>query len=196
MATIGLRDLYAALINTDEKGVDTYKSPFRLAKAIKADINVKVAEAVLYADDGVDEAEKEFSSFEIKLNVNKLSQEARQKLLGIKRDEKGVLISKATDSPVYVAIGARARVPGGEYFYIWYYRVKFAIPSESYETKGDNISFKTPEITGIGMKRHDDAWKADYVAAEDDDIAKTWFTKVYEQDGGLTLEEPEGEKEE
>ena len=55
MATIGLRDLYRALITTDESGVETYGKPVRMAKAISAELSVEVSEAILYADDSTDE---------------------------------------------------------------------------------------------------------------------------------------------
>ena len=46
MATIGLRDLYRALITTDENGKETYGKPVRMAKAISAELSVEVSEAI------------------------------------------------------------------------------------------------------------------------------------------------------
>lgn len=67
------------------------------------------------------------------------------------------------------------------YKYIWLYKVKFAIPSESYQTKGDSIEFTTPEITGQFIKRPDGLWKAEHVALPTETAAQGWFTKVREQ---------------
>ena len=178
--TVSLKDLFVAKVSTDAEGVDTYAAPERLAKAIKADINVKVAEATLYADDGADAVEKEFVSLEMKLNTNDLSPQMRSKVLGQKIDADGVVYGGANDDAPYFAVGFRARKRGKTYIHLWYYRVKFGVPSESYETKGENISFKTPEIIGTGMKRHDGSWKADYTATEDDPIAAAWFDTVRE----------------
>ena len=58
MATIGLDRLYYAKITEDALGEETYGVPKQLAKAIKADLSVELAEAVLYADDGAAEVVK------------------------------------------------------------------------------------------------------------------------------------------
>ncbi len=53
MATIGLDKLYYAKITEDENGNETYASPVQMAKAMTADLSVELAEATLYADDGL-----------------------------------------------------------------------------------------------------------------------------------------------
>ena len=53
MATIGLDKLYYAPITEDENGEETYGTPVQLAKAMSADLTVEIAEATLYADDGM-----------------------------------------------------------------------------------------------------------------------------------------------
>jgi phi13 family phage major tail protein len=181
MATIGLRDLYRAPITTAEGGAETYGTPVRMAKAISAELSVEVAEAILYADDGVDEIVREFVSGELKLNVNDLSPADLAAILGQTQDDDGVVFAGENDEPPYFAIGFRAKKTGGQYKYIWLYKVKFAIPSEKYATKGDKLEFSTPEITGQFIKRPDGLWKADAVAAPDDPVAETWFTAVREK---------------
>ena len=181
MATVGLRDLYQAAITEDENGIATYGIPKRLAKAISADLSVTVAEAILYADDAVDETEKEFVSGELKLNVNDISQEDAAELLGQTLDDDGVVYAGGDDIAPYKAIGFRAKKPGGKFRYLWLYKVKFAVPNESYATKGDGIEFKTPEIVGTFIKRADGLWKADHVAEPTEDIAQNWFEEVREK---------------
>lgn len=181
MATIGLRDLYVDVLTSDEEGTAVYENaPTRLAKAITADLSVNVTNASLYADDGVDETASEFVDGELKLGTNDLSSEASAKILGAKPDSKGVLISKTDDKPVYVAVGFRSKKPNGEFKYVWLYKVKFNIPSESYKTKGESIEFTTPEITGKIIARTDGAWKADWTGKEDAEPGSTWFDEVYE----------------
>ena len=62
MATIGLDKLFYAKITEGENGEETYAEPKQLAKAMTADLSVELAEATLYADDGVAEVVKEFKS--------------------------------------------------------------------------------------------------------------------------------------
>ena len=172
MATIGLRDLYRAPITIGDDGAEEYGTPVKMAKAISAELSVEVAEAILYADDGADEVVKEFVSGELTLNVNDLLPADLAALLGQKQDDDKVVYGADTDF--------RAKKAGGTYKYIWLYKVKFAIPSENYTTKGDSIEFTTPEIVGQFIKRSDGLWKAEHVALPTESVAAAWFTTVRE----------------
>lgn len=185
MATIGLRDLYYAPITEEVEGQEKYGTPVRLAKAISAELSVEVAESILYADDGADEVVREFVSGELTLGVNDLPPAALVALLGQKQDSDKVVYASDEDIAPYVAIGFRARKSSGDYKYIWLYKVKFAVPSESYATKGDSIEFATPEIVGTIMKRPDGKWKAEHVAKPTESAAQSWFTKVREENTGM-----------
>ena len=70
-----------------------------------------------------------------------------------------------------------------------FYRVKFAVPSTNTQTKGDSITFQTPQVEGVIMRRNKvDAqgkhpWKAE--ATEGDPgvtpaVLAAWFSSVYE----------------
>ena len=177
MATIGLRDLYRAPITIGDDGAEEYGTPVKMAKAISAELSVEVAEAILYA---ADEVVKEFVSGELTLNVNDLLPADLAALLGQKQDDDKVVYGADTDEPPYFAIGFRAKKAGGTYKYIWLYKVKFAIPSENYTTKGDSIEFTTPEIVGQFIKRSDGLWKAEHVALPTESVAAAWFTTVRE----------------
>jgi phi13 family phage major tail protein len=180
MASIGLRDLCRAPVTSAEDGTETYGTPVRMAKAISAEMSVEVAEATLYADDGVDETVKEFVSGELSLNVNDLMPADIAAILGQTQDENNVVIASDSDEPPYMAIGFRARKANGQYKYIWFYKVKFAIPDETYNTKGDSVEFATPTVVGTFIKRPDGKWKAEHVAEPTQETAAGWFAKVYE----------------
>ena len=180
MATIGLRDLYRAPITVEESGEEKYGTPVRMAKAISAEMSVEVAEAILYADDGADEVVKEFVSGELTLNVNDLMPADLAAILGQTQDDDQVVYAGENDDPPYMAIGFRAKKANGMYKYIWLYKVKFAIPSENYQTKGESIEFPTPEITGQFIKRPDGLWKAEHVALPSESAAQSWFKAVRE----------------
>lgn len=188
MATIGLDRLYYSKI-TETDGIETYETPKQLAKAIKADLSVELAEAVLYADDGAAEVVKEFKSGKLSLGIDDIGATAAEDLTGAKLDDNKVLISSSEDGGSPVAIGFRAKKANGKYRYFWLYRVKFGIPETNLQTKGDSITFQTPTIEGTVMRRNkldgqgNHPWKAE--ASEDDAgvVASTitsWFTEVYE----------------
>jgi phi13 family phage major tail protein len=189
MATVGLDKLYYARITEDGSGNETYGTPKVLARAMQADLSVELAEATLYADDAAVEVVKAFKQGKITLGVDDLAAGAAEDLTGARIDENGVLVSTAEDNSVPVAIGFRARKASGKYRYFWLYRVVFAVPSASLQTKGDSITFSTPSIEGTVLRRNrpdahgDHQWKAEVTEGEtgvSEAAVSSWYGAVYE----------------
>lgn len=190
MATIGLDKLYYATITENpETGEETYAAPKQLAKAISAELSVEVAEAILYADDGASEIVKEFKSGTLTLGIDDLGNETAAALTGATVDSNGVLISASEDGGSPVAIGFRAARSSGKYQYFWLYRVKFALPTATLNTKGDSITFSTPSIEGTILRRNkpDSAgkhpWKAEATEGASGvkpEVITGWYKQVYE----------------
>jgi phi13 family phage major tail protein len=189
MATIGLDKLYYAKITEGTNGEETYGTPVQLAKAIKADLSVELAEATLYADDGPAEIVKEFKSGKLSLGIDDIGTTAAEDLTGAKIDDNHVVISGSEDGGSPVAVGFRAKKANGKYRYFWLYRVVFGIPAANLATKGDSITFSTPTIEGTVLRRSKvdgngkHPWKAE--ANEDDtslptSVITSWYTQVYE----------------
>jgi phi13 family phage major tail protein len=181
--------LYYAKITEDAQGNETYGLPKILAKAIKADLSIELAEASLFADDALAHAIKLFKSGKLTLGVEDIGLDAACDLTGAAVDDNGVLIAAGEDDGCLVAVGFRALKPDNRYRHFWLYRVKFAVPSTNAQTKGDSIQFQTPTVEGTIMRRNKlDAqgkhpWKAE--ATEGDPgvtpvVLAAWFTKVYE----------------
>ena len=179
MATIGLDKLYYAKITEDLSGNETYGTPIPLAKAMKADLSVELAEATLYADDGPAEIVKEFKSGTLSLGIDDIGVTAAEDLTGATLEDGG--------SPV--AVGFRAKKSNGKYRYFWLYRVVFGIPATNLATKGDSITFSTPTIEGTVVRRNKldgngkHPWKSE--VNEDDasvpaSVITGWYTQVYE----------------
>ena len=198
MATIGLDKLYYSKITEAVDGTETYAVPVQLAKAIKADLSIELAEAILYADDGASDVVKEFKSGKLALGIDDIGATASGDLTGAQIDDNGVLISTSEDGGSPVAIGFRAKKANGKYRYFWLYKVKFGIPATNLQTKGDSISFQTPTIEGTVMRRNkldgqgNHPWKAE--ASEDDTgvlpaTITGWYTEVYEPVFAATPEE-------
>ena len=178
--TLGLRDLSYAIC-TKADGVETYGTPKRMAEAMTADLSVKTADGSLYADDTLSESVSEFASGTLKLGVKDLTPEVLAEVLGQMVDQNKVVWAGKDDEPPYVAIGFRAKKTSGRFRYVWLLKVKFKVPSEKYETKGESIKFNTPDIEAdFTARKSDGRWKADFVGTEDSDAAKTWFTEVPE----------------
>ncbi len=151
MATIGLKDMVYSKITMDESGNESYGEVKKLAKAIKASLSVDIAEAVLYADDSAAESSMEFAGGTLSLEGDDLAPSVLADLTGATKSGDEV-ISYGEDTGGYCAVGFRARKSDGTYRCIWLLKVKFGAPSEEYETKKDNIEFKTPTIEGTIMQ--------------------------------------------
>ncbi len=189
MATIGMDKLFYAKITEDADGNEVYGKPVPLAKAIKADLSIELAEAVLHADDATAYILKDFKSGKLALGIDDIGVAAAQDLTGAVCDDNGVLVSVTERDGNLVAVGFRARKPDGKYRMFWLFRVKFGIPSTSLETKGDSISFKTPQIDGTVMRRNrpdaqgNHPWKAEATEGAPGvkpTVIADWFNAVYE----------------
>jgi phi13 family phage major tail protein len=190
MATIGMDSLFYAKITEDETtGDETYSTPVVLAKAIKADLSIELAEAILYADDGAAYVIKDFKSGKLSLGVADIGTTVAQDLTGANVDDNGVLVSSGENEGAVVAVGFRALKPDNRYRYFWLYRVKFAVPSTNLQTKGENITFQTPTIEGTVMRRNKadglgkHPWKSEVTSGATGvpaDIISDWFATVYE----------------
>jgi len=181
--------LYYAKITESVNGEETYSTPTVLAKAIKCDLSIELAEAFLYADDAIAEAVKDFKSGKLTLGVDDIGVTVAADLTGATCDENGVLISASENIGQPVAVGFRAQKPNGTYRYFWLYRVKFGFPAANLQTKGDSITFQTPVLEGTVMRRNKldgldrHPWKAEVtegVTGVSASVISGWFTQVYE----------------
>ena len=193
MANIGLDRLYYAPITESATGDETYGTPVMLAKVISADLSVELAEATLWADDGPSIVIKEFKNGKLSLGVDDIGRAAAEALTGAVTDSNGVLVSSSEDSGKSVAIGFRAMKANGRYRYFWLYRVKFGVPGDSLATKGDSITFQTPKIEGVVLRRNKldgngrHPWKCEVTEGEtgvDSAVIDGWYTAVYEPEFG------------
>ena len=189
MAQIGLKNLFYAPITEDAYGNETYGVPVRLAKAITADVTINSDDATLYADDGADVVIRDFVNGTISLNINELGNSVAAALTGSSVDANGVLVSASEDVHPPVAIGFQSRSAKGGDRYFWFYRVVFAIPNESLQTKGETVNFATPTIEGTISRRqkldnqNKHPWKAevkDGDAGVSSSTIADWFDAVYE----------------
>jgi phi13 family phage major tail protein len=180
--------LFYAKITEGPNGDETYAVPKILAKAIKADLSIELAEAQLYADDALAHAIKAFKGGKMSLGVEDIGVAVACDLTGASVDSNGVLIAAGEDDGCLVAVGFRALKPDNRYRYFWCYRVKFAVPSTNTQTKGDSITFNTPTIEGVIMRRNKldgrgkHPWKAEITEGDPGAAAviAAWFTEVYE----------------
>lgn len=172
MALIGLK-LPVVGILTETGATTSYSQGMTLAKAIKADITINSYDAQLYAEDSVSETDKSFKDGTLSLGVDDLDMNARAYLLG-KEINEGELISSADDIAPYVGVGfyaKRVKNKVASYRAIFIKKVQFSEPSETLDTKGENISFQTPTITGNIMLAADGRYKEEKIFSTEEEAA-------------------------
>jgi len=138
-----------------------------MSHAIKADVSIELNEAKLSADDRIVENIKEFKTGKLSLNGDHLEYKVLGLILGHKveklPDGGETLIAKGDDDGKYVGIGFYAtsiKNSVKKFRAIWFQKIKFGIPNESLETKGDDgIKFQTPTIEGTVLTDIFGVWK-------------------------------------
>lgn len=171
MAKIGLRyPVYATY--AEANGAYSHTAGAVAGKAIKVDANINIAENILYADDGVAESVREFVDGTLTFNADELSQAVLKAWLGrseqsvtfgVEPNQKTVTVLKGTDSDTkpYFGFGfivSKMVANTRKYRAVIYPKVQFSDPSETAETKGQNITFNTPVINGRIFRAVDGQW--------------------------------------
>lgn len=184
MPKIGFRDLYVAVMDEEsdvDNGTVTYSEPEKLSEAISGGFTPNVSEANLYADDRQTDRIDLIIGYDISLETRDLSPEKEALLLGYQTDVNGGVLRTGDAQAPFVALMFRSELSNGDFEYNVLYKVKFAPVTKNNETKGENITFQTPTITGRALPRVADG-HLDYsvVADPSEAPALTWFEDVYE----------------
>lgn len=165
MAKIGLKCPVAAPITAENSGAaPTYGTGFIIGRAVAANKNITSNDNPLYGDDAIAEMDTSFSNGTLELNVTDFgtdstdSLEIQASLLGHTIIEEGespntikVLRKKSGDIAPYLGLGYyKTKKLNGVLMYeaTLFYKIQFQLPSENSNTKGENIEWQTPSITG------------------------------------------------
>ena len=180
---VGLSDLHAAILKTDEKGTLAYGTPFKIAPAVSASITPESADDSFYADDIALISNRTISAITVELETADIKDEVVSKLLGNEIDENGVVRDNINTVAPEVALMFRSLKSNGKYKYVVLYRGAFAQSSDSYQTKEESATFQTTPLTGSFLPTiYNGDWRASI--NEDSELAtaeviENWFTKVY-----------------
>lgn len=160
MAYYGLRKPFVASYSKEN---DVYSNGFQCGKAIGVNITPNYIEGSLYADDEQDEYERAFSNANVTLNTNTLPIQAANTMYGHTIDsETGEIIYKTTDESNYVGVGfvVAQTVSGTRTFVATILTcVKFTEAAEEFATKGESITYVTPQQEGLAIADAQSQWK-------------------------------------
>lgn len=182
MATVGLKNLYYAVLTSDTTSGVTYGAPKKIAGAIQVDFNPSVSNETLYGDDAPFATASSITDYTVNIESADLPLEDMAALLGHTVDSTTKqLIAKASDNPPYVAIMFEGPKHNGETRYVKLLKGKFAPSQETFQTKGESITYTTPSLEGHFVAREYDGEVrriADSDNTESASVISAWYTSV------------------
>lgn len=182
MAYYGLKKPYFAPFNEDGTTYDSTKLQ-TVARAIAFSVTPNFAEGSLAADDDPQsEYDREFTDADVTLGTDTLPIAVHKILFGAtSTDEDKTVVDKVSDNAAYVGVAVIApqKVRGKKtWACIFMPKVKFAVPGDDFETKGNSISYKTPSITGKASQNAAGEWRRKHEAASEED-AIAWINQQF-----------------
>lgn len=183
----GVLDVYVARYATEDTtaAAPTYDPPKVLGASIEVTITPQYAEATLEASNRVVRRSKRIKAYSIKANVDTVSPEMKDYVLGRKKDKNGVtILDGSTDAPS-VAIGLCRTKDTGAKELCWLYKGQFSENETSGKTdKVGSTEYQTPTLEAVCDRRIYDNALGMVVDSDDETIPKSvitdWFKTVYE----------------
>ena len=175
MANFGLSHPIIAKLNA---ATGIYSDAIKCGKAINTSVTPNYNEASLYADNGEDENVKEFKNASVELGVTMVPTKAAEMIFGHKVAEDGTETSNTNDSGSYVGYGfIVAETISGvkKYRACFLTKVKFKEGAESYQTKGDSVTFMTPTLSGEASGNSENDWRIKSPSFETEKECDAWI---------------------
>lgn len=175
MANFGLSFPVIAKLNED---TEKYSDVFKCGSAINTSVTPNYNEAALFADNMQKEQVSEFKNAAVELGVDELPIKAAELFFGHKIEEDGTETSNVNDSGFSVGYGfiTSAVISGvKKYKACLLLKVKFKENAENYKTKGDNIEFNTPAVSGIATANSHGEWRKKSPYLESENACYTWI---------------------
>ncbi len=180
MATIGLKDVYYAVILTDEEGGGTtYETPKKFSPAMNLTYTPTYNRANLRGDDRVVATASSKGATTVSVGLTDLTPDAKVDVLGMTIASDGGVLEGASDRPKDVALLYRAEKANGKYRYDVIYKVQFNPSEESLETKQETPTFSTPTLNGEAIPRLSDGFEKKSYSEDDENVDPTVFTNFF-----------------
>ena len=198
MPQFGLRGAMVAQY-TNTNGAVTYGTPIGAGCAINVNLELTFAEARLYACDSLAEYLREVTGGNITFGAKLFPQAAQLLMFGSKTKTRSVtytpaggtettenvtsVATTANDDPSYVGFACYApdmvdRVRKYTAFFVP--KVKFSTPSTVLQTKGESITFQTPQTQGAFLQSDGSDKIIQEIAICDSEAqAQAWIAAVF-----------------
>lgn len=175
MAFYGLSNPYIAKYNAD----GSYETGMNLGEGISTEVTPSYAEGKLYADNAQKESVKEFTSASVTIGTTRVPAAAVPILFGhTVESSTGDETSNANDSAGYFGYGFIVKkIENGNFKYqgCVLLKVQAAEGTESYQTKGDSVTFQTPSLSGSAMAIANGDWRVKSGDLDSEEAALAWI---------------------
>nr|WP_297883809.1 major tail protein [uncultured Blautia sp.] len=179
MAFVGLRKPIIGKMTNET----TYEKPEACGKAIGITVTPSYAEGSLYGDDVQVEYDKEFRYADVSLNTTDLPVTMHKAMFG-RTSAAEEIVYDVDDEAGYVGLAwiSVEKVDGVRKFVANFLpKVKFSEPAGEYATKGENIEYKTPTLTGRAIANAEGVWKKTKSHATEQEAMTTINTTYFGQ---------------
>ena len=177
MAQIGLKHLHYAVMTIDAAtGAESYGTPKKIGEAVSVDINPTTQTANLYGDDMAVATDIALQEISVTIETTYVPLEDQAALLGHTYTN-GQLTAKMSDSAPYVALLFESQKHDGGIRCVKLLKGKFAPSQETINTKGEQLDYQVPQLTGTFVAAASGVWKIIKDFDKDADTA-SWYTSV------------------
>ncbi|MCD8096992.1 MAG: hypothetical protein LUE31_02940 [Lachnospiraceae bacterium] len=146
---VGLANIYAAKYNSSS---GSYSDGFQVGEGMTVTIAPQYAEGSVYGDNHRVMYKKKFKNANVTLGITRLPIEAQSVFFGRTVGDDNEVVRSSKDVENYVGLGCVSNKEDEDatvtYEAAWLHKVKFSDPGFDLETEGENITFKTPSLSG------------------------------------------------
>lgn len=159
-----------------------YSNAFKCGKLVETNVTPNYVTAKTYADNQVDEEVTEFRDATLAITTNSLPVVAAEMMFGHKVSETGEQTDNADDTGSYLGYGFITReIKSGlkTYKACVILKAKFSEGQESYKTKGENIEFQNPSISGNAYALDNGDWRKKSPSFDTEAKADEWIKTFF-----------------
>lgn len=150
MSKIGISKFHYAVQSAEETATSdaTYGTTTAVPGLVSIDVTKESSTNTLYADNGPYEVAENSGAINVTIDLADLPMSVQADLLGHTYDSANkTLIKKTSDTAPYCAILFEFLMGNNSKRCVKLYKGRFAEPTQSGQTKGENVEFQTSQIT-------------------------------------------------
>ena len=184
MALVGLKNLHYALIESgataggdDNDAEESYGDIKKIGHAVSVDINPELQTVSLYGDDMAVETESSMKEVTVTIETTDIPISDLAAILGHSASGEDGYTASMSDQAPYVALLFESAKHDGSTRCVKLLKGKFAPTQETINTKGENIEYQVPQLTGTFVATKKGPWKIvkDFAKGESTD---SWYQSV------------------